>query len=135
MDLHSIVRQMKSSNNNNNNNNTTNGKSRESVGFCHAERPPRLDRLLQQECVSRDVQILNSWSLVDKSPHINIIEEGLVGKRRPVAKSTDCMRGRQGYTNGLHVWTIQWPIECRGTHAMVGVATDSAPLHTTGIFL
>jgi SPRY domain-containing SOCS box protein 1/4 len=134
-DLYSIVRSIKSTTNDNNNNNSNNNevKHEDSVREAHAERPARLDRLLRTDAVTIDVQIMNSWSTVDKSPYINILEEGLVGKRRPVAKSTDCMRGRIGYTNGLHVWSINWPQDCRGTHAMVGVATDSAPLHATGL--
>ncbi|KAJ6221821.1 hypothetical protein RDWZM_000366 [Blomia tropicalis] len=99
----------------------------------HAERPSRLDRLLEQDEVSEDIQIANGWSTERKSPNVNIIRNGLVGKRRPVAKSTDCMFGRIGYTSGLHVWIIQWPVECRGTHAVVGVATESMQnLHTSG---
>ena len=102
----------------------------------HAERPSRLDRLLEQDEVSEDIQIANGWSTERKSPNVNIIRNGLVGKRRPVAKSTDCMFGRIGYTSGLHVWIIQWPVECRGTHAVVGVATESMQnLHTSGKFV
>ena len=135
MDLHSLVRSIRSNNNNNNNNqksNSVTNSDRESVAQCHADRPQRLDRLLQQESVCHEMQVMNSWSLIHKSPHINIRSEGLFGKRRPVAKSTDCMRGRTGYTTGLHLWTIKWPADCRGTHAMVGVATENAPLHSTG---
>ncbi|CAG2116744.1 unnamed protein product [Medioppia subpectinata] len=135
MDLHSFVRSIRTNNNNNGSKTSTASSSqtqREFVAECHADRPARLDRLLEQDSVPMEVQVSNSWSLVNKSPHINIRNEGMVGKRRPVAKSTDCMRGRVGYTNGLHVWTIKWPADCRGTHAMVGVATEAAPLHTTG---
>lgn len=137
MDLHSFVRSIRTNNNNNNSNKSNNAcasgnSQRDDVAEAHADRPVRLDRLLQQESADLELQIMNSWSMVDKSQHINIRNEGLVGKRRPVAKSTDCMRGRVGYTNGLHVWTIKWPADCRGTHAMVGVATEKAPLHTTG---
>lgn len=56
----------------------------------------------------------------------------MICKRRPIAKSTDCVRGKCGYTRGLHVWAIHWPAECRGTHAVVGVATESAPVHAIG---
>lgn len=52
--------------------------------------------------------------------------------RHPVAQSTDCIRGRIGYTRGLHVWEIHWSTRQRGTHAVVGVATDEAPLHSQG---
>lgn len=52
--------------------------------------------------------------------------------RHPVAQSTDCIRGRVGYTRGLHVWEINWSTRQRGTHAVVGVATAEAPLHSQG---
>lgn len=52
--------------------------------------------------------------------------------RHPVAQSTDCIRGRVGYTRGLHCWEVVWPARQRGTHAVVGVATAHAPLHSVG---
>ena len=52
--------------------------------------------------------------------------------RHPVAQSTDCIRGLVGFERGLHVWEIQWSSRQRGTHAVVGVATADAPLHSTG---
>ena len=52
--------------------------------------------------------------------------------RHPVAQSTDCIRGKVGYTKGLHLWEIYWSTRQRGTHAVVGVATDEAPLHSRG---
>ncbi|XP_054159730.1 SPRY domain-containing SOCS box protein 4-like [Oppia nitens] len=141
MDLHSLVRSIRANNNNNNNGGkggqqsagTGSGNThKDSIAEGHAERPPHLDRLLEQESVGHEIQVLNSWSSEHKSPHIIIRDEGLVGKRRPVAKSTDCIRGRIAYSTGLHVWTIKWPTDCRGTHAMVGVATEASPMHMTG---
>jgi hypothetical protein len=52
--------------------------------------------------------------------------------RHPVAQSTDCIRGKVGYTRGLHVWEIVWSTRQRGTHAVVGVATAESPLHCVG---
>ncbi|CAG0925479.1 unnamed protein product, partial [Notodromas monacha] len=52
--------------------------------------------------------------------------------RHPVAQSTDCIRGKKGYSKGLHVWQIKWLTRQRGTHAVVGVATADAPLHYVG---
>jgi hypothetical protein len=49
-----------------------------------------------------------------------------------VAQSTDSIRGKVGYTEGLHIWEIHWPVRQRGTHAVVGVATREAPLHSPG---
>ncbi len=52
--------------------------------------------------------------------------------RHPVAQSTDSIRGKMAYTEGLHIWEIHWPLRQRGTHAVVGVATKEAPLHSPG---
>lgn len=52
--------------------------------------------------------------------------------RHPVAQSTDCIRGKMGYTKGMHVWELYWSTRQRGTHAVVGVATADAPLHSVG---
>ncbi len=49
-----------------------------------------------------------------------------------MAQSTDCIRGKQGYSKGLHVWEMKWLTRQRGTHAVVGVATADAPLHYVG---
>lgn len=59
-------------------------------------------------------------------------DDKLTFHRHPVAQSTDCIRGRVGYTRGLHVWEIHWSTRQRGTHAVVGVATPEAPLHSQG---
>ncbi|KAJ8956146.1 hypothetical protein NQ314_006768, partial [Rhamnusium bicolor] len=50
----------------------------------------------------------------------------------PVAQSTDCIRGKVGFTKGMHCWEVCWSTRQRGTHAVVGVATAEAPLHSVG---
>lgn len=45
---------------------------------------------------------------------------------------TDCIRGKVGYSKGLHVWEIHWSTRQRGTHAVVGCATSEAPLNSVG---
>ena len=52
--------------------------------------------------------------------------------RRPISQSTDCIRGKEGYSSGLHIWEITWTSNQRGTHACVGVATKFAPLRKPG---
>lgn len=52
--------------------------------------------------------------------------------RHPVAQSTDCIRGKVGFTKGMHCWEVCWSTRQRGTHAVVGVATAEAPLHIVG---
>lgn len=59
-------------------------------------------------------------------------DDKLTFHRHPVAQSTDCIRGKVGYTKGMHVWELHWSTRQRGTHAVVGVATSDAPLHSVG---
>ena len=37
-----------------------------------------------------------------------------------------------GYSSGLHMWEVTWPVRQRGTHAVMGVATSESPLHAVG---
>ena len=46
--------------------------------------------------------------------------------------TTDMVRGKQGYTRGTHIWEITWKKEHRGSHAVIGVASYSAPLQGLG---
>jgi len=96
-------------------------------------RPARLDILLDMPPTSRESQLKHSWNPDDRSLNIFVKEEDkLTFHRHPVAQSTDCIRGRVGYTRGLHIWEIHWSTRQRGTHAVVGVATSEAPLHSVG---
>ena len=72
------------------------------------------------------------WNEDDRSSNIRVLGDGAVCQRLPVAQSTDCVRGNTGFSSGLHVWEITWEVKQRGTHAMIGVASSSAPLHVTG---
>ncbi|ODM91118.1 Protein gustavus [Orchesella cincta] len=95
--------------------------------------PARLDMLLEMPAVSMEVQVKNAWNSDDRSLNISLKEDdNLTFFRYPVAQSTDCIRGKIGFTKGLHVWEINWSTKQRGTHAVVGVATQDAPLKTTG---
>lgn len=83
--------------------------------------------------VPREVQYKHAWNADDRSLNIFVKNEDLMTfHRHPVAQSTDCIRGRYGYTRGLHVWEIVWSTRQRGTHAVVGVGTADAPLHCVG---
>lgn len=103
-------------------------------------RPARLDVLLDMPPASRETQVHHSWNANDRS--LNIFVKGddailqeddkLTFHRHPVAQSTDCIRGKVGYTKGMHVWELHWSTRQRGTHAVVGVATAEAPLHSVG---
>ncbi|CAG5131749.1 unnamed protein product [Candidula unifasciata] len=97
------------------------------------QKPSRLDALLDMPPSSREVQIKHSWNADDRSLNIFVKDDDqMTFHRHPVAQSTDCIRGRFGYTRGLHVWEIFWSTRQRGTHAVVGVATSDAPLHCVG---
>ncbi|KAM9812311.1 SPRY domain-containing SOCS box protein 1-like isoform X2 [Syngnathus typhle] len=94
---------------------------------------PRLDLLLDMPPASPETQLRHAWNPDDRSLNVFVKEdEKLTFHRHPVAQSTDCIRGKVGYTRGLHVWSIHWPARQRGTHAVVGVATVEAPLHSVG---
>lgn len=96
-------------------------------------RPARLDVLLDMPAVAREVQIKHSWNAEDRSLNVFVKEDDkMTFHRHPVAQSTDCIRGRAGFSKGLHVWEVNWSTRQRGTHAVVGVATAEAPLHSVG---
>ncbi|XP_021923869.1 protein gustavus isoform X2 [Zootermopsis nevadensis] len=96
-------------------------------------RPTRLDALLDMPPASRDCQIKHAWNADDRSLNIFVKDDDkLTFHRHPVAQSTDCVRGKVGLTKGLHVWEVHWSTRQRGTHAVVGVATLEAPLHSVG---
>lgn len=96
-------------------------------------RPARLDVLLDMPAVAREVQVKHSWNADDRSLNVFVKEDDkLTFHRHPVAQSTDCIRGKVGFTKGLHVWEVNWSTRQRGTHAVVGVATIESPLHSVG---
>jgi SPRY domain-containing SOCS box protein 1/4 len=95
--------------------------------------PARLEMLLDMPTVSRDTQVKHAWNSEDRSLNIFVKEEDkLTFHRHPVAQSTDCIRAKMGYERGLHVFELCWSSRQRGTHAVVGVATIDAPLHSVG---
>ncbi|XP_018332776.1 protein gustavus isoform X2 [Agrilus planipennis] len=97
------------------------------------QRPARLDMLLDMPPAVRETQLKYSWNSQDRSLNIFVKEDDkLTFHRHPVAQSTDCIRGKAGFTKGLHVWEVSWSTRQRGTHAVVGVATADAPLHSVG---
>lgn len=74
----------------------------------------------------------NFYNVSNKSLIIFQDDDKLTFHRHPVAQSTDCIRGKVGLSKGLHVWEVHWSTRQRGTHAVVGVATQDAPLHSVG---
>ena len=95
--------------------------------------PKRLDFLLDIPPVSREASLKHAWNSEDRSLNIFVKDDDkMTFHRHPVRQTTDCIRGMVGYTRGLHIWEIHWSTRQRGTHAVVGVATDEAPLYSDG---
>ena len=95
--------------------------------------PHRVDYLLDLQPVDKKTQEENSWNPNDRSLNVFIKEDDpSTIHRHPVAQSTDCARGRQGYASGIHAWEVTWNTRQRGTHAVIGVAEISAPIHAYG---
>lgn len=76
-------------------------------------------------------QITNGWSNYARSPNISVKMQSRVCERNHQYKTTDCIRGKQGYSEGVHVWNILWDSSKHGSHPVIGVGTQAAPL--TGI--
>ena len=67
--------------------------------------PQKLSILLDSPDVSKQESLEHAWSATDKSFNIVLKEEDpRVMRRHPIAQSTDCIRGKQGYSSGLHMW-------------------------------
>ena len=96
-------------------------------------KPNRLDTLLDMPPADKEQQYKYAWNEDDRSLNIFVKEDDpLTFHRHPVAQSTDCIRGKTGFSRGLHVFEVTWNARQRGTHAVVGVATSNAPLHCVG---
>ncbi|KAI5943351.1 SPRY domain-containing SOCS box protein 4 [Manis javanica] len=96
-------------------------------------RPARLDQLLDMPAAGLAAQLRHAWNPEDRSLNVFVKDDDrLTFHRHPVAQSTDGIRGKVGHARGLHAWQISWPARQRGTHAVVGVATARAPLHSVG---
>uniref|UniRef100_A0A7E5A0M4 B30.2/SPRY domain-containing protein n=2 Tax=Panagrellus redivivus TaxID=6233 RepID=A0A7E5A0M4_PANRE len=96
-------------------------------------RPSKMDVVMSMPPPDAATLEKYAWNPEDRSLNIYVKEDDpLTFHRHPVAQSTDCIRGKVGYSNGFHVWQITWPKRQRGTHAVVGVCTKEAPLHHTG---
>ena len=95
--------------------------------------PVRLEMTLDQPALAGTEQESHAWNPDDRSLNIFVKEsDPFTFHRHPVAQSTDSIRGRRGYKSGLHVFSVEWPSRQHGTHAVVGVATREAPLHSAG---
>lgn len=95
--------------------------------------PSRLELLLDRPPVDEEEQLKHAWNTEDRSSNILVNEhDRLTFHRLPIAQSTDSVRGKTGFSEGIHLWEVQWSSRQRGTHAVVGVATNEAPLNKYG---
>jgi SPRY domain-containing SOCS box protein 1/4 len=101
--------------------------------FMQPFRPWKIDCVADLPKLNRQEVEKYAFNQDDTSPHIFIKEDDkLTMHRLPVAQSTDAIRGKVGFTHGMHVWKVLWPVNQRGTHAMIGVATKEHLLHSSG---
>ncbi|KAF2883807.1 hypothetical protein ILUMI_22393 [Ignelater luminosus] len=82
-----------------------------------------------------DSQLINySWNKDDAGPNlfVNSRDAFIVYKYAEDEPSTDCIRGKTGFNNGIHAWEITWRMLDRGPFPIVGVATRESPLFEEG---
>ncbi|KAG8330887.1 SPRY domain-containing SOCS box protein 4 [Homalodisca vitripennis] len=97
--------------------------------------PERLEMLLESEKSPTFFQQLEkyAWNPRDCSKNIYFKEEfPLTCFRSKSTGAADAVRGRIGFSQGIHMWAIHWPAQLRGLHPMVGVATKYADIHGNG---
>jgi len=95
--------------------------------------PQRVQLLYDEPQVSRGEALKHAWNQHDRSFNVTIKEsDPFTIRRQPVAQSTDSARTLQGYSSGLHMFQVTWPLNQRGTHSSVGVSTNRETLHSIG---
>lgn len=95
--------------------------------------PARVSLLLSQPPVDRLEALEHSWNPVDCSFNLTLkAEDPFTVRRRQVVQCTDSIRGKVGYSSGVHAFSVTWPTTERGSHAVIGVSTRSAPIHAMG---
>jgi len=95
--------------------------------------PQRIALLLDTPPVPHQEALKHTWNPQDRSFNVRMSEQcPFTIRRQPVAQSTDSARTIMGYSSGLHIFEVTWPVKQRGTHSMVGVATDRQILHSVG---
>lgn len=116
-----------------NNNNSRSGNGGSVSEHDDLKLPARLDVLLDTPAAALSVQLEHAWNSADRSLNVFVKEDDpFTFHRHPVAQSTDSIRTKQGYTRGVHVFEVVWSRRQRGTHAVIGVGTQKAPLHCVG---
>jgi SPRY domain-containing SOCS box protein 1/4 len=98
--------------------------------------PKEMEVLLTRFCqnqISSETIRAHAWNEDDASPFIYVdAADERMAMRMPSWQTTDAIRGKLGFRNGIHIWHILWETTARGSHAVVGVATKELPLHCQG---
>ncbi|RWS27511.1 hypothetical protein B4U80_03518 [Leptotrombidium deliense] len=98
--------------------------------FVNFFRPSKFDEIIDNAITDDNVSAKYSWNPEDCSRNVYVLpDDPFTFHRHPIARSTDSIRGKLGFSNGFHVWQIKWNSNQRGTHAVVGVCTTKAPLN------
>ena len=96
------------------------------------EVPERLAELNSQHIPTHEELIKMAWNENDSSQNVIVIENGYTLHRHPVAQSTDAIRGKTGYSSGMHAIEFVWEHGQRGTHAVIGLCTKEMKLERPG---
>ncbi|XP_046685958.1 protein gustavus-like [Homalodisca vitripennis] len=97
------------------------------------QHPPKSQQLFTEPtelAVSNQLMVYQSWFV-----HyiVRRQEFPFTCFRSTSTGAADAVRGRVGFSQGIHMWAIHWPAHIRGYHPMVGVASKDADLHGNGI--
>lgn len=104
-------------------------ESRE-IGECI---PEKYQAIINGPTPEQRVVFEHGWNPRDRSGNLTMKStDHMIVRRQPVTQSTDGVRGKKGFSRGVHIYEIGWPARLRGTHAAVGIATLDAPLHSWG---
>ncbi|CAL8091690.1 unnamed protein product [Orchesella dallaii] len=79
---------------------------------------------------------LGSWNFSPEhcSPNIFMLNDELTAHRIPAVDQTDAVRGKLGFTRGIHAWDLRIKGKL-GSHFSIGVATDQSRLTTKGGYM
>ena len=75
-----------------------------------------------------------TWNDDDRSKNIYIKENRLTLHRKPISQSSDAIRGKVGFSRGVHYWIVIWHGPKFGSTAVVGLATKDAKLQDSGYY-
>ncbi|CAD5115976.1 DgyrCDS4908 [Dimorphilus gyrociliatus] len=68
------------------------------------------------------------WDNYESSPNLEICNLGLTVKKCLSTDTADIARSTSGYTEGIHIFKVNWPKKKRGEVAIIGVSTDQVPV-------